>query len=798
MAEGVSYKDVLELLRREILGGKYSSSQKLPSSTALARRFRTTRFTIRQALDRLRQEGLILTQKGRGTFVSKTGRSRLIGLVIPGTTYSSEFFQPIVASLIRLANDNNYTILMEGVWSLNSDDNSNMAIELSARLVRRKVAGVIYQPLEHSGNSEAVNRRILASFDQAGIPVVLLDGDFVSWPDRSEYDLVSIDNIAAGEKSAMHLIEAGARNICFLMRKNWVQNVMNRARGVRNVVLDKGLKWSASSVVFADPADAGEVARIMKRRPRPDAFVCENDVLAADLKLSLENLGYAIPDDVMIAGFDDVQIARLTSPGITTIRQPCEMLARMSFERLLKKMSAHDAQAVQIVCPFKLVPRGSTRRLLSRAKRLSKAAKTACSKAVGIAVFAATAIFSGMAPAAMVVCDVRDTGAVGDGVADDAPAINRALSRPGRPLTVRIPAGTYRIGETLRIGSHTSIEAAEGARLVMSGAWAKNEGDFLLANADPAQGNECISIRGGVWDGNAHDGCNVKPADIFEKGGWSGATLNFAGVKGLRLADMELANSVTYNIRMCRIDGFDISDIVFTASRTGWNQDGLHINGFCRNGSIRNIRAATKGQTNDDLLAFNADDSMSRIENRGMVCGPIENVVVKNVFAEDCHSAVRFLSVTSAIGNVRIEGLRAGCRRYAVNADAARYCRTPLFRDSDRPRGVGRLSNITIDGFVFHATRDGSDPLFCIETNADGLLFKGLVRDTDKDCAPARPFMRIRKTDVLRMQVDAHAAEVPCGGVFALAGTPHTLSIDSAASGKRTGGDFNTKRAGKK
>jgi hypothetical protein len=58
--------------------------------------------------------------------------------------------------------------------------------------------------------------------------------------------------------------------------------------------------------------------------------------------------------------------------------------------------------------------------------------------------------------------------------------------------------------------------------------------------------------------------------------------------------------------------------------------------------------------------------------------------------------------------------------------------------------------------------------------------------------------MRIRKTDVLRMQVDAHAAEVPCGGVFALARTPHTLSIDSAASGKRTGGDFNTKRAGKK
>ena len=361
MKGGKSYKDILELLRSEILSGKYSLSRKLPSSVALSRRFKTTRFTIRQALDSLRHEGLIVAQRGSGTFVSKQGRSRIVGLVIPGISYSSEFFQPIVASLIRIAHENDYTILMEGVWSLNSSDNTQEAVEVAARLIRRRVAGVIYQPLEYSENSEAINRRVLAAFSKAGIPVVLLDGDIVRWPERSEYDLVSIDNIAAGETLAAHLIENGARNICFLMRKNWVQNVMNRAHGVKSVILAKGLIWNQSSVVLADPVDVDEVSKIMRRRPRPDAFVCENDVLAAGLKLSLERIGYKVPGNIMVAGFDDVQVARLATPGITTIRQPCDALAHASFERLLKRMSVSVFDPVHIVCPFMFIQRGTTR-----------------------------------------------------------------------------------------------------------------------------------------------------------------------------------------------------------------------------------------------------------------------------------------------------------------------------------------------------------------------------------------------------------------------------------------------------
>ena len=367
MKGGKSYKDILELLRSEILSGKYSLSRKLPSSVALSRRFKTTRFTIRQALDSLRHEGLIVAQRGSGTFVSKQGRSRIVGLVIPGISYSSEFFQPIVASLIRIAHENDYTILMEGVWSLNSSDNTQEAVEVAARLIKRRVAGVIYQPLEYSENSEAINRRVLAAFSKAGIPVVLLDGDIVAYPKRSDFDLVSIDNVAAGETVGLHMLERGAKNVYFLMRENWVQNVRNRAHGVGNVVLAMGGEWKASNVVCGDPLDADFVGRIMRRRPKPDAFVCENDVLAAGLKMTLEGQGIAVPGSVMVAGFDDVQIARITPPGITTIRQPLDMIAQVAFKRLCERMS--DPRSTQTpfhaVCPFSLVVRGTTDRAVS-------------------------------------------------------------------------------------------------------------------------------------------------------------------------------------------------------------------------------------------------------------------------------------------------------------------------------------------------------------------------------------------------------------------------------------------------
>ena len=355
------------------------------------------------------------------------------------------------------------------------------------------------------------------------------------------------------------------------------------------------------------------------------------------------------------------------------------------------------------------------------------------------------------------VVNVRDAGAKGDNRADDAPAIQKALDTAARPLEVVVPRGVYRIGSTLRIGSDTTLRLARGTRFVLSGAKPMGRRDFLLTNADWEKGNANVRVIGGSWDGNNQAPNHRRTWKRGEKVDFAsgryctGALVNFINVKGLVLRDLCLQNAVAYFVRMCKVDGFDFRRIRFFSANRLPNQDGLHLNGFCRNGLIEDVEA-WRGQSNDDLLAFNADDVAFCDLEQDMAFGPIENVTVRNVRAENCYGAVRLLSVDSPIRNVRFENLRMGVRYFAVNADAARYCSAPIFRDKDRPDGVGHLENVTFANCRFWATEpDEQDewraslPLFCWETNMKDVVLENVKRDGERDQWPARPWERIRK-----------------------------------------------------
>ena len=340
--------------------------------------------------------------------------------------------------------------------------------------------------------------------------------------------------------------------------------------------------------------------------------------------------------------------------------------------------------------------------------------------------------------------NVKDFGARGDGIADDSHAIQRALDS-GAPV-VEIPEGNYRIVTTLKVPSYTTIEAAKNARVFSCGDAPKHQGDFLLTNSDFEHGNTQITIRGGIWDGNNTGKHNTKNPDLFAPDAWSGTVLNFFNVTNLVLEELIVANSVVYYTRFGKIDNFLIRNIGFLSDTPAFNQDGLHFSGFCRNGLIENIKALTNGQTNDDMLALNADDSMERLENRGLLRGPIENMTFRNVFAENCYTAIRMLSVTAPIRNIRFENIRCGCRNYAINMDAARYCRTPLFDERAYPNGVGGISNIVIDGMEVWKTSDRDVPLIVNETNSENIIVRNFRRAIERDKCPDVPTIVTRNT----------------------------------------------------
>lgn len=319
---------------------------------------------------------------------------------------------------------------------------------------------------------------------------------------------------------------------------------------------------------------------------------------------------------------------------------------------------------------------------------------------------------------------IKEFGAVGDGLHDDYTAFQSALDSGAEEIM--IPQGIYCISETLKVSSNTSIVAEKTAKIVMKSRVRKQRNDFLLTNADTENGNRNIQITGGIWDGNNTAEENKKP-DIFDENGYSGAVLNFVNIDGLVLKDMVVANSVTYYIRMCKLCNFTIEDINFISDNFGVNQDGLHFGGDVRHGKVKNIRALSCGQPNDDLIALNADDSIERVENLDLVRSVIEDITFENIYAENCHTIIRMLSVTAPIRNIRFKNVYAGYRCYAINADGARYCRTPLFAEEEYPNGIGIIENITLENFTCYPVCElpegwkgsGANPVtaFMLESN---------------------------------------------------------------------------------
>ena len=340
--------------------------------------------------------------------------------------------------------------------------------------------------------------------------------------------------------------------------------------------------------------------------------------------------------------------------------------------------------------------------------------------------------------------NVRDFGAIGDGVADDAPAFQAALDS-GRPVVV-VPVGSYLIGSPLFIGSDTKIMAHPRALIRLGDHTCTKRGDFLLTNRDWKDGgNRNITICGGIWDGNNRT--NHKPQDVLYKDDApSGAIMNFIRVENLTLSGLTLSDAGGYFTRFCRVNGFLIENITFRAFHIMPNNDGLHFCGFCENGLIRNLAAETPGSTSDDMVAFNADDIVTRCEALDMECGYIRNIVVDGLYADSCQSFVRLLSIDSEISNITVSNIRGGFYGMVVNMDAARYCMTPIVDPAspEYTRGVGCISNVTINHADVYCVNPRPDTSYIrLESNMENFRILDFHRRSELEASHETKTLRI-------------------------------------------------------
>ncbi len=370
MAQKPKHREISRQLRADIAAGRYGADNRLPSEPQLVKQFGVSRPTIGRALRDLQTEGLIERRAGSGTYVRSSApapvATRLLGLLIPGLG-TAEIFEVICGELASLARVHEYSLLWGGSTHPRHDTDASLehAEEICQQFIERKVSGVFFAPFELMPEQDQANRRLAELLRQAGVPVVLLDRDLQSFPKRSDFDLVGIDNVAGGFLLADHLLKLGCERICFVARPLSAPTVDARIVGAREALVRRRIEPAPDWVRLGDPADLKFVRSITAGK-QADAFICANDHTAAVLMRSLESIGIRVPRDVRVVGFDDVKYATLFSVPLTTVHQPCRDIAVIALRAMLQRIAEPTLPARSLALTPTLVVRESCGAYLPR------------------------------------------------------------------------------------------------------------------------------------------------------------------------------------------------------------------------------------------------------------------------------------------------------------------------------------------------------------------------------------------------------------------------------------------------
>ncbi|MCQ2431476.1 MAG: glycoside hydrolase family 55 protein [Clostridia bacterium] len=242
----------------------------------------------------------------------------------------------------------------------------------------------------------------------------------------------------------------------------------------------------------------------------------------------------------------------------------------------------------------------------------------------------------------------------GDGINTDTDAIQSLLDS-GR-IEIRLPEPTvcYLIDKPLLIHSRQSLVLPRYAVIRL----AENSNCRMLENADPENGDTDICISGGIWDynnlGQLKNPLHYKTEDYPPD--YDGSCFFFRKVRNFIFRDLTIKDTVTFACVLDTVSYFTVENIRFDfnlGNPRPVNMDGIHLNGNCHFGHIRNLQGACY----DDLVALNADEGSS---------GPISHIDIRGIYCEGCHSAARLLTVKHAVTDIHISDVHGTFYQYCI------------------------------------------------------------------------------------------------------------------------------------
>jgi LacI family repressor for deo operon, udp, cdd, tsx, nupC, and nupG len=309
-----------------------------------ARVTESTKVRVQAAIDELGYRPNLMARN------LKQGRSRIIALVVPALDVP--YFAELVRLIIGEARARGYAVLI---------DQTDGDVERERELITQASGavsfdGVIVSPLALTAADLEPSRR-------SSVPILLLGEKIFD----SAADHVAIDNVAAAREATAHLIALGRRRIGAIgvQQDPTDGTAVLRTRGYREAFAQAGMEVEESLMVstphYERKHGAAAMAKLLDQGDPPDAVFCFSDLLALGAMRVALSRGLRIPQDLALAGFDDIEDGRYSTPPLTTIAPDKRHLARAAVERILARIGSHGGdEPVEITSPHRLVVREST------------------------------------------------------------------------------------------------------------------------------------------------------------------------------------------------------------------------------------------------------------------------------------------------------------------------------------------------------------------------------------------------------------------------------------------------------
>ncbi|MFI6128152.1 LacI family DNA-binding transcriptional regulator [Micromonospora sp. NPDC051141] len=276
----------------------------------------------------------------------RKGRTGVIALAVP--ELDIPYFAELARHVVAAAAEHGWTVLID-----QTGGGPEQERKAASGIGDHMIDGLILSPL-------ALTADDLAGLD--GLPMVLL-GERV---DHGPADHVMIDNVAAAREITAHLVGLGRRRIAAIGSQRTPEGASARLRlaGYATALAEAGIEYDDGLVAPAPAwhrADgAAAMRRLLAAEVRPDAVFCFNDTLALGALRALYEAGLRAPEDVAIAGFDDIEDGRFSVPTLSTVAPDKERIARLAVELLVGRLgSDREAPPRELVAPHRLALRES-------------------------------------------------------------------------------------------------------------------------------------------------------------------------------------------------------------------------------------------------------------------------------------------------------------------------------------------------------------------------------------------------------------------------------------------------------